>query len=117
VLAALVGVSVAAGLLLRGAWDLWAQSAILILLTSALGVWLAVRVALGRVPLPSARPLAWAAALILLSLLSALLSPAPAYSLPAWAAAAVGLELIPLETLLSSPSTSIFTASRARRPR
>ncbi|MDE2489444.1 MAG: O-antigen ligase family protein [Elusimicrobia bacterium] len=101
-LAALVGVQVAAGLLLRGAWDLWAQSAVLILLTCALGLWLAARVALGRVPLPSPRPLGWAAALALLSLLSARLGPTPAYGLPAWAAAAAGLALIPLVTLLSS---------------
>ncbi len=100
-LAVLVGVQLAAGLLLRGAWDLWAQSAVLLLLIAGTAVWLMLGLARGRVPLPSSRPAAWAAALILLSLVSARFGAVPVYSLPAWAAAAAGLWLIPAATLLS----------------
>lgn len=99
--AALVGAEVAAGLVLRGAWDLWAQSAVLLALISGLALWLSAGAARGRMALPSARPAVWAAALCALSFLSARFGPVPAYSLPAWAAAAAGLWLIPAATLLS----------------
>ena len=42
-LAALVGAQLAAGLLLRGAWDLWAQSAVLLALIAGLALWLSLR--------------------------------------------------------------------------
>ncbi|MBI3565253.1 MAG: hypothetical protein HY079_08665, partial [Elusimicrobia bacterium] len=64
--------------------------------------WTAAGIARGRLPLPSARPAAWAAALALLSLASALASPARAYALPAWAWSAAGLWLVPAATLLSA---------------
>jgi hypothetical protein len=102
VLALLVSVQLAAGLLLRGAWDLWAQSAVLLLLIAGTAVWLVLGVARGRLPLPAPRPAAWAAALVLLSLVSARFGTVPAYSLPAWAACAAGLWLIPAATLLSA---------------
>ncbi len=100
--AALIGAEVSMGLLLRGAWDLWAQSAVLLALIAGLALWLSAGAARGRVPLPSARPAAWAAGLCALSFLSARFGPVPAYCLPAWAAAAAGLWLIPAATLLSS---------------
>ena len=99
-LAGLVGTVVAAGLLLRGAWDLWAQSAVILLLLAAFAVWLSVRVAAGWVPRPASRLLAWVSALVVLSALSAWMSPVPAYSRPAWAAAAAGLALFPLVSVL-----------------
>jgi hypothetical protein len=102
VLAALVGFQAASGLLLRGAWDLWAQSAVLLALIAGFALWISAGVARGRVPLPSKVPAAWAALLAALSLLSARLGPVPAYALPAWAAAAAGLWLIPAATLLSA---------------
>lgn len=101
-LAGLVGTVVASGLLLRGAWDLWAQSAVLFLLLAGASVWLCARLAAGWLPRPDARLLSWVAALAALSALSAWLSPVPAYARPAWAAAAAGLALIPFVTLLDS---------------
>ena len=101
-LAGLVGSVVAAGLLLRGAWDLWAQSLVLLVLLSSAAAWLCVRLASGWLPRPDPRMLAWAAALAALSALSARLSPVPAYSRPAWAAAAAGLALFPLIGVLDS---------------
>lgn len=101
-LAALVGVEVAAGLLLRGAWDGWAQSALLLLACAGASAWAAWAVLRGRVPSPDRRVLGWTLALIALSLLSALSSPVPAYSVPAWAASAAGLALIPAASLMSA---------------
>lgn len=101
-LAALVGVQLAAGLLLRGAWDLWAQSAVLLGLIVALALWVSAGVARGRLPLPSSGPARWAGALAALSFASAFLSPVRAYALPVWAASAAGLWLIPAVTLLSA---------------
>ena len=100
-LAALVGLQAASGLLLRGAWDLWAQSAVLLALIAGLALWISAGAARGRLPLPSRIPAIWAAALAALSFVSARFGPVPAYALPAWAAAAAGLWLIPAATLLS----------------
>lgn len=100
-LAALVGVQAASGLLLRGAWDVWAQSAVLLLLIAGLALWISAGVARGRLELPVKASAAWAAGLIALSFVSARFGPVPAYALPAWAAAAAGLWLIPAATLLS----------------
>lgn len=101
-LAGLVGTLVAGGLLLRGAWDLWAQSTVLLLLLAGGAVWLCARVASGWLPRPDDKTFAWASALVLLSGLSAWLSPVPAYARPAWAAAAAGLALFPMISVLDS---------------
>lgn len=101
-LAGLVGVQLAAGLLAQGAWDLWAQSFVLLALIAGLALWLSSGAFRGRLTLPSPRPSAWAAALAALSLVSALASPVRVYALPAWAAFAAGLWLIPAATLLSA---------------
>lgn len=101
-LAGLVGAVVASGLLLRGAWDLWAQSLILLGLLAACAGWLCVRLAAGWLPRPDLKLISWAGALAVLSALSAWESPVPAYSLPAWAAAAAGLLLFPLISTLDS---------------
>lgn len=101
-LAGLVGTVVASGLLLRGAWDLWAQSLVLLGLLGACAAWLCARVASGWLPRPEPRTLAWASALAALSALSAWTSPVPAYSRPAWAAAAAGLALFPLISVLDA---------------
>ncbi|NNN07195.1 MAG: hypothetical protein HKL90_14980, partial [Elusimicrobia bacterium] len=42
-LAAIVGLQVAAGLLLRGAWDAWAQALVLLLIVAGAGLGLAVQ--------------------------------------------------------------------------
>ena len=101
-LAALVGVQLAAGLLLRGAWDLWAQSAVLLGLIVGLTLWISAGAVRGRLALPSSAPARWAAALAALSFASAYFGPVRAYALPAWAASAAGLGLIPAATLLSA---------------
>ncbi|MCR4294380.1 MAG: O-antigen ligase family protein [Elusimicrobia bacterium] len=101
-LAGLVGGVVSSGLLLRGAWDLWAQSLVLLGLLAAGAAWLGVRTASGWLPRPDPRMLWWPAALAALSALSAWSSPVPAYSRPAWAAAAAGLALFPLISVLDS---------------
>ncbi len=101
-LAGLVGGVVSSGLLLRGAWDLWAQSLVLLGLLAAGSAWLAARTASGWLPRPDPLMLWWPAALAALSALSAWSSPVPAYSRPAWAAAAAGLALFPLISVLDS---------------
>ncbi len=101
-LAGLVGTVVASGLLLRGAWDLWAQSLVLLGLLAAFAAWLCARLASGWLPRPDDKTLGWALALAGLSALSAFLSPVPAYARPAWAAAAAGLALFPLVSVLDS---------------
>ncbi len=101
-LAGLVGTVVASGLLLRGAWDLWAQSLVLLGLLSACAYWLCARVASGWLPRPEPRTLAWVCALASLSALSAWTSPVPAYARPAWAAAVAGLALFPLISVLDA---------------
>ena len=106
VLAGVVGTVVASGLLLRGAWDLWAQSLVLLGLLAASAGWLCVRIASGWLPRPDSQLLAWAAALAVLSALSAWASLVPAYSRPAWAAAAAGLTLFPLISVLDSEGRS-----------
>ena len=99
-LAGLVGLSVAGGLLLRGAWDLWAQTAVLLLLIGGTGLWLAGRLALGWLPRPDPELLAWSGALAVLSAVSAWTSPVAAYARPAWAASAAGLALFPLVSMI-----------------
>lgn len=101
-LAGFVGTVVASGLLLRGAWDLWAQSLVILFVLAASAAWLCVRTAGGWLPRPDAKVFAWAAALACLSALSAWMSPVPAYARPAWAATAVGLALFPFVSVLDA---------------
>lgn len=105
-LAGFVGTVVASGLLLRGAWDLWAQSLVLLWLLAGAAAWLCARIASGWLPRPDSKLLAWAAALAALSAASAWASPVPAYSRPAWAAAAVGVALFPFISVLDSEGRS-----------
>ena len=105
-LAGLVGTVVASGLLLRGAWDLWAQSLVLLFSLAAFAVWLCVRVTAGWLPRPNPKLLIWALSLAALSALSAWFSPVPAYARPAWAAAAAGLALLPFISMLDAEGRS-----------
>ncbi|MBI4061449.1 MAG: O-antigen ligase family protein [Elusimicrobia bacterium] len=100
--AGLVGTVVASGLLLRGAWDVWAQSLILFGLLFFCAVWLCLHFSAGLLPCPDTRLLAWAAALAVMSAWSAWMSRVPAYAWPAWAATAAGLALFPLIAVLDS---------------
>lgn len=102
-LAGLVGFFLAAGLLLRGAWDLWSQALLVFVLVGGVYAWLAWRSALGYLPRPTRGVDLWAGVLGVLSGVSALASPVPAYSRPAWAAFAAGLALFPVTGILSRP--------------
>ena len=105
-LAGLVGVFLAAGLLLRGAWDIWSQALLVFLLVGGVGAWLGFRAALGYLPRPTRGVDLWALLLGLLSGLSAAMSTVPSYSRPAWAAAAAGLALFPVVGVLSRAGRS-----------
>ncbi|MBI3288265.1 MAG: O-antigen ligase family protein [Elusimicrobia bacterium] len=95
-LAGLVGAVVGGGLLLRGAWDLWAQSALILVLLAGLAAWLCGRVIAGWVPCPESRLSAWAGALASASAVAAFWSPVAVYARPACAASIVGLALFPI---------------------
>lgn len=99
-LAGLVGTCVAAGLLLRGAWDGWAQTAVILLLVGGASAWLVARIAVGWSPRPDPEVLAWSTALVVLSAAAAWRSPVPAYSWPAWSASSAGLLLFPLVSMV-----------------
>ncbi|MDX6770450.1 MAG: O-antigen ligase family protein [Elusimicrobiota bacterium] len=105
-LAGLVGFFLAAGLLLRGAWDVWSQALLVFTLVGGVGVWLGYRAMLGYLPRPTRGVDFWAAVLAALSGLSATLSPVPSYSRPSWVALAAGLSLFPVVGVLSRPQRS-----------
>ncbi|TBR21488.1 hypothetical protein EPO15_10225 [bacterium] len=71
----LVAVPAALGPLLRGSWDPWAQTLVASVVAVGGSAWLALRVCLGYVPLPSARARAWLAGLAALAALSAWRGP------------------------------------------
>ena len=100
-LAALVGVQIAAGLLLGGALDLGTRVGLFVLIIVGVALWLCGGVLRGRIPLPTRRVFLWAALLAGIFLISTKLAPASVGMMPAWAAAAAGLWLFPAVTLLS----------------
>lgn len=103
-LAGLVGIVVAAGLLLRGAEDLWAQSSLIFVLLAGGAAWACGRIAIGWLPCPRPTLLAWVAALAASSAVSAWLSPVPAYARSAWVASAAGLAIFPLVSVIDAES-------------
>ncbi len=105
-LAFLIGLLVAAGPLLRGGWDLWAQSFLFLAAVGGLGLWLAARIALGYVPLPHARTAAWAAGLALLAGLAAAQSPVAAFSVGSWRWLILGLAIFPALSAVSKDERS-----------
>ncbi|MFH1724547.1 MAG: O-antigen ligase family protein [Elusimicrobiota bacterium] len=84
VLPALVALTVGLGPILRGSWDLWAQSLFHLATAAGLTLWLASRVLAGYVPLPSSRNLLWASALLLLGAAAVWTSPVHALAVPEW---------------------------------
>jgi len=84
VLAFFPGLLAVLGPVLFGAWDLWAQSLLLLAALAAACVWLCGRLLSGSVPLPPGRFLAWLAGLAAWTGLSAYGGPLPAYAVPAW---------------------------------
>ncbi|MBI5882735.1 MAG: hypothetical protein HZB91_06480 [Elusimicrobia bacterium] len=81
---ALIGLLAAAGPLLRGAVDLWAQTLLLAAVTAGTALWLSARIAGGQVPAPQWGVLAWAGALAFLGWLAAGAGPLAAYGLAEW---------------------------------
>ncbi|MBI4676328.1 MAG: O-antigen ligase family protein [Elusimicrobia bacterium] len=80
----LIGLLVAIGPLLRGAWDLWAQTLLLIAVIAGSSLWLAAGIVSGRVPALRGRVLLWAGALAGLGAVCAAASPLAATSVPEW---------------------------------
>ncbi|OGR88263.1 MAG: hypothetical protein A3J74_01540 [Elusimicrobia bacterium RIFCSPHIGHO2_02_FULL_57_9] len=97
----LVGLLVAVGPLLRGSWDLWAQSLLFMAVVSGFCLWLIGRFAIGYMPLPSQRILAWTAVLAVLSWAALSLSPLPIYAAPAWRNLLLGLWIFAIIPIVS----------------
>src|SRR4051794_37096699 len=100
-LALLIGLLASAGLLARGAWDLWAQSALFLLVAGGTGAWLAVRVSIGYVRLPPRALLAWAGGLAALAALSAFGSPVAFYAVQGWRVLLMGLWILCATSIVS----------------
>ena len=100
-LALLIGLLTAAGLLARGAWDPWAQSILFIAAAGGTGAWLAARVAVGYVPLPSRKLLAWTGLLAALAWLSACASPVSFYAVSSWRALLLGFWVFSATAIVS----------------
>lgn len=83
-LALLVGLLAAAGLLLRGGWDVWAQSLLFLAAAAGTAAWVIARVVVGYVPIPPPKLALWAVALAALAGLSAFTSPLSAYAIESW---------------------------------
>lgn len=97
----LIGLLVAAGPLLNGSWDLWAQSVVALCLVFGTAAWLCGRILVGYLPLPSTPTLAWAVSLAALAWVSAAASPLSAYTVPSWRALAASLWIFPALAVVS----------------
>ncbi len=95
-----IGFLSAFGPLLRGAWDLWAQTLAFGLCVILAALWLCARAANGYLPLPPRKILLWSGTLAAVSGLAALLSPVRFYSVPAWRSLALGLAVFPCLSLV-----------------
>jgi hypothetical protein len=84
ILPALVALPVAVGPLLRGSWDIWAQSLIHLITIGGTTLWLLSRTAVGYIPRPSTRNLTWVAVLLVLGLLAVFTSPARGLTYGEW---------------------------------
>lgn len=112
--ALLIGLLVAAGPVLRGAWDLWAQTLLFLAVGGGFALWLVGRLIVGYVPLPSRRVLLWTAALAVLSGAAAFLSPLAAYAVPSWRALLLALWIFPaLDVVSKDERAGIDQAVRA----
>ncbi|MBI5630351.1 MAG: O-antigen ligase family protein [Elusimicrobia bacterium] len=102
----LIGLLVAGGPLLRGSWDLWAQSLLFIAVVCGSALWVLFRLFVGYFPLPSTRNLAWTGVLAALSGWAAFSSPVASYSIPAWRALLLGLWIFPAIMAVSKDERS-----------
>lgn len=105
-IAFLVGLLAAGGPLMRGSWDLWSQSILLLLLTAGFGSWLCGRAAVGFLPLPSNRLAVWLSFLACLGFISSYGSPLAAYAVPAWRPILAGLWIFLAASVLSKDDRS-----------
>ncbi|MHB2025365.1 MAG: O-antigen ligase family protein [Elusimicrobiota bacterium] len=99
VVAALAG----AGPLLRGSWDLWAQSALFFISILVLGFWILRAIAAEALPSPNEKALVWFVALSLWCGFCAALSPVRFYCLPVWRWTILGLAIFPLMSVIPEP--------------
>ncbi|MCX5797278.1 MAG: O-antigen ligase family protein [Elusimicrobia bacterium] len=83
-LALFPGLLAVLGPLLSGAWDLWAQSLLLLAVLAVAVLWVCGRLLRGRLPLPPRPLLAWTLGLAVWGGLCAYAGPLPAYAVPAW---------------------------------
>ncbi|MBI5209517.1 MAG: O-antigen ligase family protein [Elusimicrobia bacterium] len=107
-LAILLCLLVAAGPLLRGSWDLWAQTLLLTVLAAGSSLWLAGRVLVGHVPLPSGRVALWACLLAALGGWSAYASPVAVYAVPEWRWRLAGLWVFVALTLVQDDDRAVI---------
>lgn len=107
----LIGLLVAAGPLLRGAWDLWAQTLLLIGVIGGASFWLCWRVASGQVPAFSGRVLLWTAGLALLGGAAAFFGPVWAYAAPEWRWRLAGLWVFAALSVVSDADRERIDAS------
>lgn len=101
ILPVLAALLTAVGPLLRGSWDLWAQSVLAVCVTAGFAAWLAARVVIGYLPLPPRRLLLWTAALAALSGLSVWSSPIRGLVAGDWMVLLCALWLFPAMTAIS----------------
>ncbi|MDD5630091.1 MAG: hypothetical protein PHU21_13565, partial [Elusimicrobia bacterium] len=93
-LALFPGLLAVLGPLLSGAWDLWAQSLLLLAALAVTASWLCVRLLRGCLPVPPRPLLAWTAGLAAWGGLCAYAGPLPAYAAPAWNVWLAGLGVL-----------------------
>lgn len=97
----LVALPAAAGLLLRGSWDLWAQTLVHAAAAAGTAAWLCACIAGGYLPLPSRRNLAWTGSLAALSAASLWASPVRGLARPEWYNLLNALWIFPVMTAVS----------------
>ena len=108
ILPALVALLAAAGPLLRGSWDLWAQAFLHLLVISGLTLWVLSRIVVGFLPLPSNRVMAWTGVLVALAALSAWTSPVPGFARPAFFVFVEGLWIFAAMAALSKDERTVI---------
>lgn len=98
-LAGLIGIVVAAGLLSSGVEGPWTLSSLVLVLLSGTAAWICGQASLGWLPSPEPRLSIWAAALAVISL-SVFLLPLSPLERSSWTAAAAGLSFFPLVSVI-----------------
>ncbi|MEK7388670.1 MAG: O-antigen ligase family protein [Elusimicrobiota bacterium] len=101
-LAGLVGLIVAAGLLLRGALDSWVQATLLLAFLTGGAAWLCAQIMRGWIPLSENNLILWILALVALAAASMELSLIHVYSRRAWAVSTMGLMLFPVVSVIDN---------------